>query len=75
MYRWQFNFTPEGTKTRSDLPVAVTAAQTITEVGYWRRLTLLPYRIMHIPTPNTIVLMVDALLNVEFLLVREHQIG
>ena len=28
-----------------------------------------------IPTPNTVVLMVDALLNVKFLLVREHQIG
>ena len=40
--RWLFNFTPEGTKTRGDLPVAVTAAQTITEVGFWRRLTLLP---------------------------------
>ena len=43
MFRWLFNFTPEGTKTRGDLPVAVTAAQTITEVGFWRRLTLLPY--------------------------------
>ena len=41
MYRWLFNFTPEGTKTRGDLRVAVTAAQTITEVGFWRRLTLL----------------------------------
>ena len=28
-----------------------------------------------IPTPNTGVLMVDALLNVKFLLVREHQVG
>ena len=28
-----------------------------------------------IPTPNTVVLMVDALLNVKFLLVREYQIG
>ena len=28
-----------------------------------------------IPNPNTVVLMVDALLNVKFLLVREHQIG
>ena len=28
-----------------------------------------------IPTPNTVVVMVDALLNVKFLLVREHQIG
>ena len=26
MYRWLFNFTPEGTKTRGDFPVAVTAA-------------------------------------------------
>ena len=42
MYRWLLNFTPEGTKTRGDLSVAVTAAQTITEVGFWRRLTLLP---------------------------------
>ena len=42
MYRWQFNFTPESTKTRGDLPVAVTAAQTITELGFWRRITLLP---------------------------------
>ena len=25
MHRWLFNFTPEGTKTRGDLPVAVTA--------------------------------------------------
>ena len=41
-YTWLFNFTPEGTKTRRDLPVAVTPAQTITEVGFWRRLTLLP---------------------------------
>ena len=28
-----------------------------------------------IPTPNTVVLMADALFNVKFLLVREHQIG
>ena len=28
-----------------------------------------------IPTPNTVILMVHALLNVKFLLVREHQIG
>ena len=28
-----------------------------------------------IPTPNTVVLMIDALLNVKFLLVREHQTG
>ena len=28
-----------------------------------------------IPTPNTVILMVDALFNVKFLLVREHQIG
>ena len=34
MYRWLFNFTPEGTKTRGPLPVAVTAAQTITEVEF-----------------------------------------
>ena len=33
---------PESTKPRGDLPLAVTAAQTITEVGFWRRLTLLP---------------------------------
>ena len=42
MYRWLFNYTPEGTKTRGDLPVATTAAQVITEVGFWRRLALLP---------------------------------
>ena len=42
MYRCLFNFTPEGTKTKADLPVAVTAAQSITEVEFWRRLTLLP---------------------------------
>ena len=42
MYRWLFNFTSEGTKTKGDLPVAVTDAQTITEVGFWRLLTLLP---------------------------------
>ena len=42
MYRWLFNFTPEGTKTRGDLPVAVTVVQTITEIEFWRRLTLLP---------------------------------
>ena len=41
MYRWLFNFTPEGTKTREELPVAVTAAQTTTKGGFWRRLTLL----------------------------------
>ena len=49
IYRWVFNFTPEGTKTRGDLPVAVTAAQTITEVGFWRRLTLLPSTDAFIP--------------------------
>ena len=27
MYRWLINFTPEGTKTRGDLPVAVTASK------------------------------------------------
>ena len=41
MYRWLFNFTPEGTKTMGNLPVAVTATQTTTEVGLWRRLSLL----------------------------------
>ena len=49
MYRWLFNFTPEGTKTRGDLPVAVTAAQTITEVGFWRRLTLLRFTDAFLP--------------------------
>ena len=49
MYRCLFNFTPEGMKTRRDLPVAVTAAQTITEVGFWRRLTLLPSTNVFLP--------------------------
>ena len=34
MYRWLFNFTPEGTKTRGVLSVVVTAAQTIIEVRF-----------------------------------------
>ena len=42
MCRRLFNFIPEDTKTKEDLPVAVTEAQTITEIGFWRRLTLLP---------------------------------
>ena len=49
MYRWLFNFTPEGTKTRGDLPVATTVAQTIKEVGFRRRLTLLPYTDAFLP--------------------------
>ena len=36
------SFTPEGTKMSGDLPVAVIAAHTITDCGFWRRLTLLP---------------------------------
>ena len=53
MYRWLFNFTPEGTKRREDLPVAVTAAQTLTEVGFWRRLTLLPSTDSFLPQPRS----------------------
>ena len=34
-------FTPKWKKTRGDLAVAVTAYHTITEAGFWRRLTLL----------------------------------
>ena len=74
MYRWLSNFTPEGTKTKRDLPVAVTVAQTITEVGFWRRLTLLPSTDAFLPQTRSF-LMVGTLLNVKFLLVREHQIG
>ena len=35
MYRWRFNFTPEGTKARGNLPVTVTAAQTIMLCSHW----------------------------------------
>ena len=41
-YRSEFNFTPVGTKRSGDLPVAVTAAHTITDCGFWRLVMILP---------------------------------
>ena len=41
-YRSEFNFTPVGTKRGGDLPVAVTAAHTITDCRFWRLVTILP---------------------------------
>ena len=41
-YCSEFNFTPIGTKRSGDLPVAVTAAHTITDCGFWRLVTILP---------------------------------
>ena len=41
-YRSEFNFAPEGTKTSGDLPDGVTAAQIITDCGYWRLVAILP---------------------------------
>ena len=42
MYRSEFNFTPVGTKRSGDLPLAVTAAHTITDCGFWRQVSILP---------------------------------
>ena len=42
MWCWLFSSTPQGTKMSGDLPVAVIAAHTITESGFWHLLTLLP---------------------------------
>ena len=40
-YHSEFNFTLEGTKTSRNLPDGVTAAQIITDCGYWRFVTIL----------------------------------
>ena len=40
--RWEFNLTPECTKSRGDLPVSVAAAQIMTDCGFWRLVTILP---------------------------------
>ena len=74
MYRWLFNFTPEGSKTRRDLTVASCDGRPNHNRGWILASTHSPAFYGCIPTPNTVVLMVDALLNVKFLLVREHHI-
>ena len=72
MYRSLFNFTPEGTKMRRDLPVAVTVAHTIIEAGFWRRLS--PDCLWTILAPYSVILMISTLLNIKFLLITEDQI-
>ena len=41
-YHSEFDFTPAGTKRSRDLPVAVTAAHTITDCRFWHLVTILP---------------------------------
>ena len=41
-YRSEFNLTPVGTKRSGDLSVAITAAHTITNCGFWCLVTILP---------------------------------
>ena len=74
MYHSEFNFTPVGTKRSGDLPVAVITAHTITDCGFWRLVTILP-SVLDEDAQNSIVFLVNSLLDVEFLLVSEDQIG
>jgi len=42
----------EGTKTRGNIPVTVTAPQTITDYGFWRWVTTLPPMVLDEPQPG-----------------------
>ena len=67
--------TTESTKSRGDLQLSVTASQTMTDCEFWRLITILPsVDDEESQTRSFYRFTLYHLLDVEFLLVREHEI-